>query len=80
MRYMKLPFFWEGEEDIEKSEVYVNPFSIESYNGTTLEYEDEDGNITTSSVSVIHMKNGMMYQILMSVEDLTQAIHMFMKQ
>lgn len=80
MRYIKLPFFWEGEEDIEKSEVYVNPFSIESYNGTILEYEDEDGNITESEVSVIHMKNGMMYQILMSVEDLTRALQMFMKQ
>lgn len=80
MRYIKLPFFWEGEEDIEQSEVYINPFSIESYNGTILEYEDEDGNITESNVSVIHMKNGMMYQILMSVEDLTIALQMFMKQ
>lgn len=80
MRYIKLPFFWEGEEDIEQSEVYINPFSIESYNGTILEYEDEDGNITESNVSVVHMKNGMMYQILMSVEDLTHALQMFMKQ
>lgn len=80
MRYIKLPFFWEGEEDIEKSDVYVNPFSIESFNGTILEYEDEDGNISESEVSVIHMKNGMMYQILLSVQDLAKAIDMFMKQ
>lgn len=80
MRYIKLPFFWEGEEDIEQSEVYINPFSIESFNGTILEYEDEEGNITTSNVSVIHMRNGMMYQILMSVEDLTEALNMFMRQ
>lgn len=81
MRYIKLPFFWEDEEgDIAQSEVYVNPFHIDSFHGTLLEYEDEDGNITETDVSIITMRNSMSYQIMMDVKSLQKAIQQFMAQ
>lgn len=59
------------------SELRINPFQIEAYVSTTIEYTDEMGMIHEEACVQIYTKGGLDFNLLMTMEEFEEATKHF---
>lgn len=74
MRYVKYPCFFFEDELVYFADVYLNPFQIESFYQTALDYKNEDGdNISEEGVKLI-TKSGAEIEIRMPIDEFISSL------
>lgn len=68
-RFIKLPTFFYLEDELYFGDLYINPFQIESFQESKIEYIDENGiEISRDGVNIT-TKSGIEHGILMHVQE-----------
>lgn len=82
MRYIKLPFCWLDEEKrVLSTSIRLNPFAIEAYHPSVLDFIDPDeGTPMSQDITIVNTRAGISYEILMKIKDFEKALDMFMAQ
>lgn len=81
MRYIRLPLVWKDDEDeMYTSELYLNPFQIESFYPGVIDFSDEHGIPSNAQVVVINSKNGDCYEVMMTIDTFLMELQAFHSQ
>jgi hypothetical protein len=73
-RFVKLPMFYFEEDLMYFSEMWINPFQIESFVSLDLSYTNEFGVEVDVNGSRITTKSGLDYDINLTVRDLEKLL------
>lgn len=82
MRYITVPFCWiDEEENVLTTDLRINPFSIEAYHPTILDFTDPiDDSSRSQDITMLVAKSGVTYQIMMDVKSFEILLNNFYKQ
>ena len=82
MRYITIPFCWLDEENnVLRTDLRINPFSIDSFHASILDFIDPVERIPLSQdITTITTRSGLTYEIMLRVAEFEALINGFMAQ
>lgn len=81
MRFITVPCFWLDEDKrVLTTNLRINPMQVEAYHASVLDYMDPKEDVPLSSdVTVIYMRSGTHFDLLMPIKEFENAYAKWMK-
>lgn len=76
-RFITVPMCFAEEGAIYTSDLRINPFNIEAYVSTKIEYTDDMGMMHEETCTRIYTKGGLDFDLLMTVEEFEETTKHF---
>jgi hypothetical protein len=82
MRYITVPFCWLDEEQrVLSTSLRINPFSIDAYHSSVLDYMHPVEDIPLSQdITIVCTRAGVTYEVMLTVKKFEQMLDNFMNQ